>query len=162
MTLRRPGDDARRLADTDLPTPFSADEIRDATPDGHTVETVTTTTTTDDAVTSRRRTTFLDGDEAGVTMRLDTFDADGNAAGEPMTFRTAWVDLQSHASFPVAAAERSWETIETPLGELECLRYDTEAMTCWFAVEHPGMPVVMTAAADEVITTTTVVSIDDG
>lgn len=155
----RPGDADRLLRDTDLPTPFSADEIRSATSDGHVVDTVTET---DGAVASRRRTTFFDNDEAGVTIRSEMFDADGAPLGDPMTFRTEWVDLQGHASFPAAVATRSWETIDTPLGRRECVRYDVnadDAMTFWFAVDHPGMPVVMTATADGSVTTTTIVAI---
>lgn len=155
----RPGDHARRLRDTDLPTPFSADEIRAATSDGHVVDTIAET---DGAVASRRRTTFSDNDESGVTIRTEMFDADGNAVGDPSTFRTGWVELQGHASFPAAVAARSWDTIETPLGRCECIRYDVngdEAMTFWFAVDHPGMPVVMTAAGNGSATTTTVVAI---
>jgi hypothetical protein len=157
----RPGDDGRILRPADLPTPFSADEIRDATPDGHLVETVVDE---DGTVVGRRRTTFLDGDGTGVTMRLDAFDADGRPTGEPAMFRTEWIDLQAHASFPATAAERSWERIDTPLGRLECIRYDVQgdaAMSFWFAVDHPGMPVVMTATANGTVTTTRVVAITD-
>ena len=155
----RPGDDARRVRDTDLPTPFSADEIRSATSDGHVVDTIVES---DGAVASRRRTTFYDNDESGVTIRLELFDADGNALGDPSTFRAEWVDLQGHASFPAVVAARTWDTIETPLGRCECIRYDVsgdEAMTFWFAVDHPGMPIVMTAAGNGPVTTTTVVAI---
>lgn len=155
----RPGDDARRVRETDLPTPFGADEIRDATPDGHLV---TTVVEEDGTVTAQRRTTFLDGDDTGVTMRLEMLDADGRPVGEPATFRTTWLELQSHASFPAAAAERRWEQVDTPLGPLECIRYDVRgdtAMSFWFAVEHPGMPVVMTVDAGGTVTTTSVVSI---
>lgn len=159
MIDERPGDTLRRLRDTDLPAPFSADEIRGATPDGHVVE---TTVHVGGAATSSRRTTFLDPDDTAVTVRIEHLDADGAPLGEPATFRTSWVDLQSHASFPSVVADRSWETVDTPLGRLECLRYDVsgdEPRSFWFAVDHPGMPVVTTATGDGSVTTTTVTSI---
>ena len=159
MIHERTGDVARCLRDTDLPTPFGAAEIRNATPGGHVVETVTHV---DGAVVARRRTTFLEPDESGVTMRLEQLDDDGHESGDPATFRTEWVDLQGHASFAAAVADREWETVETPLGRCECIRYDVsgdDAMTFWFAVDHPGMPVVVKATGNGSVTTTTVVAI---
>ena len=47
-------------------------------------------------------------------------------AQEPV--RVTWAELQGHAAFEAARTTRRPETIETPLGVLECLHYQrTEA-----------------------------------
>ena len=56
-----------------------------------------------------------------------------------------WLDLQGHASFPADDTTIESETIETPLGELDCLRYTVRdgasEKIFWFAKDLPGMPV---------------------
>ena len=59
--------------------------------------------------------------------------------------RVTWLELQQHAAFPEQLTQVSSETIEVPLGRLDCIRYDVredaEVATFWFSPEHPGMPV---------------------
>ena len=61
--------------------------------------------------------------------------------------RVTWRELQSHASFPMETAARRRETIEHPLGTLDCWRYDVgtpqDGNTFWFDLSRPGMPVRM-------------------
>lgn len=157
----RPGDASRRLRDTDLPTPFSAEEIRRACPNGHTVETVTEEF---GVVSGRRRTTFFDVDSTGATMRLVALDAGGDEDGDATSRRVEWGDLQAHASFSADQATRVREEVDTSLGLLDCLRYEVrrgeERMTFWFALDHPGMPILVAVARDrELVSMTTVTSI---
>jgi hypothetical protein len=157
----RAGDTQRWVRATDLPTPFSAEEIRAASPNGHTVETVTEEFGT---VTARRRTTFLDVDAAGANMRVVALDIAGAEVGDAESHRAAWTDLQAHASFPADQTTRVREQVDTPLGLLDALRYEVrrgeEQMTFWFALEHPGMPILMAVARDgELVSMTTVTSI---
>jgi len=157
----RVGDEQRRMRATELPTPFSAEEIRTASPNGHTVETVTEEFGT---VSARRRTTFLDVDATGATMRMAALDAAGDEVGDAVSHRAAWTDLQAHASFPADQTTRIREQVDTPLGLLDSLRYEVrrgdEQMTFWFALEHPGMPILMAIARDgELVSMTTVTSI---
>ena len=80
--------------------------------------------------------------------------------GEAREVVAAWTDLQAHASFPAAITTISHETIDTPLGTVECLRYDVanddHTNTFWFAPAHPGMPIRLTSDAQNGPTTTVV------
>lgn len=129
------------MSDLHLPTPFTADEIRDATPDGHTIDILTEELGT----VSRHRTTFTECTADGAVIRTVALDATGAEAGEPVVGRSTWVELQAHASFPAEATVRSSDTLDTPLGRLDCLRYELrrgdDVMVFWFATELPGMPV---------------------
>jgi Zn-finger protein len=53
--------------------------------------------------------------------------------------------MQAHASFPAAITTIEPETIDIPLGVLDCLRYtvhdDDTVMTFLFCPAYPGMPV---------------------
>ena len=59
--------------------------------------------------------------------------------------RSTWLELQGHASFPADRTDIKPETIDIPLGVLDCLRYTvsdgSKVDTLWFAREAPGMPV---------------------
>ena len=63
-----------------------------------------------------------------------------------------WRDLQSHASFPTDATTIEPERIETPMGELDCLRYTVRdgatEKVFWFATDLPGMPVRSVTRSD--------------
>lgn len=117
-----------------LPTPFTADEIRTGCPDGRTVR-------VDDGAEAISVSRFLDGDLEGATIESWSEAADGVAVDEPSRSRVTWRQLQQHAAFPEVGTTVSRETIRTPLGEHDCLRYDVGDMTFWFDVGRPGMPV---------------------
>jgi hypothetical protein len=74
-----------------------------------------------------------------------------------------WVDLQGHASFPLATTIITRETIDTPVGSHECLRYtvavEEGTSAFWFAPELPGMPIHFTEVKDgTVVSATTMIS----
>jgi hypothetical protein len=76
--------------------------------------------------------------------------------------RETWLELQAHASFPADRTETAPERIETPLGELDCLRYTvtdgSTVETFWFARTKPGMPIkYMTQEAATVTSVVTVI-----
>jgi hypothetical protein len=129
--------------------PFSAEQIRLGTPDGHTLDTVTTR---EGQVVDRRRTIYFDPDETSVSMRLAPLTEAGALDGEPMEARTTWADLQDHAIFPAETTKVTKETIDTPLGSLPCTRYDVASgettMAYWFSDAHPGMAVRTAALSD--------------
>ena len=126
----------------DSSPPFSAEQIRLGTPDGHTLDTVTTR---EGEVVDRRRTIYFDPDETSVSMRLAPLTEAGVLDGEPMEARTTWADLHDHAVFPADTTTVTKETIDTPLGSLPCTRYDVASgettLAYWFSAAHPGMPV---------------------
>ncbi len=135
-------EDPHILAPDHLPTPFTAAEIRDASPPGLAVTVVREAEGQPPTVSVTR---FVDGDEEGSTRERQVLTADGEPAGEPARARATWLDLQAHASFPSATTARTEEAIDTPMGRLACLRYDVvegdSRQTFWFARTLPGMPV---------------------
>ncbi|MEZ5175525.1 MAG: hypothetical protein R2823_04895 [Acidimicrobiia bacterium] len=137
------------------PTPFSADEIRDGCPRGREV-TVRVETADEDPYL--RRICFVAVDAIGATQTLSQFTLDGDPIGETKTVYATWKDLQAHASFPRDRTTIDRETIETPMGSLECLRYtvdeDGRLRVFWFAVAIPGMPVRFTVTEDGTVTDT--------
>lgn len=146
---------------TNTSPPFSAEQIRAGTPDGHTLDIVTTR---EGVVVDRRRTVYFDPDETSVSMRLAPLNDAGVVVGEAMAARTTWEDLRDHAVFPAETTTVVGETIETPLGRLDCARYDVASgettLAYWFAEEHPGMPIRYATLSDGVeVEVTTVVAI---
>ncbi|MBM6401298.1 hypothetical protein [Phycicoccus sonneratiae] len=127
-----------------LPTPFSADEIRAASPDGRTqvvrVEPA-------GAEASTRRIVYAEAGDAGAVQVRTPLGPDGAPAGESAREAVTWVDLQAHASFPADRTVRERVRLEHPLGDLDCLRYtvtDGDAVDhYWFDLSRPGMPVLV-------------------
>ena len=148
--------DSHVLHPDHAPTPFTADEIRAATPAGYTVVTVTEQS----GAVSHRRTEFTEVDDARAVMVMTPIDDRGSPTGEARTVEAVWTDLQAHASFPAEITTVGRDTIETPLGTVECIRYDVanddHTNTFWFSPAHPGMPVRLTSDAKHGPTTTVV------
>ncbi|MGN7860583.1 hypothetical protein ACTJI8_08375 [Microbacterium sp. 22303] len=131
--------DPHVIAEGLLPTPFTADEIREALRGGATIRILDEEP---DGARSERINRFADGDEVGALLTTHPLD-DVEAA---VSKRVSWRDLQEHAAFPADRTTVVTETIEHPLGQLECLRYDVNdddgVAVFWFALAHPGMPVL--------------------
>lgn len=133
-----------------LPTPYSADEIRDEWVEGFTVEMLRTVP--DGEV--RERWAVVAADDDGVDIRFNALDADGQPAGEGVVRHSSWEELRDHASFPADRAERERSTRETPLGVLDGWLYtvhDPDAGTVtrfFFADSLPGAPVWMEVTRD--------------
>jgi hypothetical protein len=125
-----------------LPTPFTADEIRDGCPAGR--QTRVRVETTGEAP-YERVSRFVDCDETGATIERSSVTADGRPLEQPQPARTSWADFQAHAGFPRERTTVARDVIETPLGRLECLRYAVQqgpaTETFWFDTSRPGMPV---------------------
>ncbi|WP_392543698.1 hypothetical protein [Oryzobacter telluris] len=157
--------DPHVLHDGHHPTPFTADEIRDASPDGRTL---TVTTAPAGAPPSTVRIRYTEGDAAGAVQVRTPLEEDGRE-GEATSTVVTWAALQGHASFPVATTTRDEVDLDHELGALHCLRYTAtdgeDVDTFWFDLARPGMPVrvqsarsgstvvVMTVVADEVLRT---------
>lgn len=158
-----PDSDPYTLVEGHAPTPFTAAEIRDASPSGHTKKLLVETR---DAAPLMRTTTFVAVDDDGAEIEFVEASAD-----DPSTHRTGstlarWVDLQRHASYPRDRVEIAEETIELPWGRLDCLRYtvseDDETTIHWFSTAHPGMPVRSNVwKGSELVYTATVLEIEN-
>ena len=131
-----------------LPTPFTAAEIRDATPEGHTVD----VTIEENGVVRRRRTVFTDCDAEGARIHTVALDEHGGEVGDRAVARATWADLQGHASFPADATVRTDDTVTTALGTFECCRYEVrrgdDVMNFYFANDLPGMPVLVSTSRE--------------
>jgi len=136
-----PGPDPHLPGPDLAPTPFTADEIRAACPDGHRV----LVRTTRGGDVSHHVSGFEGGDPEGCTSTSVETDASGTPTGQPRARRVTWLELQAHAAFPAASTTIARERIRLAFGERDCLRYEVvdEAgpTTFWFATDHPGMPV---------------------
>ncbi|MFF2372243.1 hypothetical protein [Agromyces sp. NPDC058110] len=149
-----------------LPTPFTADEIRDATGAGKTIRLVVEGPGDERFARVNR---FVDCDAEGATLLQWRLDEGGGVDGEVAIGRVTWRELQGHAAFPAATTVRTSEVLELDgLGRLDCLRYAVRddgdpaasATTFWFALAHPGMPVRYEVPTPAGVVRTTVTSIE--
>lgn len=132
---------------TMLPTPFTADQIRDAMPFGA-------------HILIRTRSEAGEGSldwtvtEATAThVRLRTLvTPEGGAPLEPHELYTSWSELRTHAQFSSAEARRVRARVVTPFGKLDGWKYvvrriDDEGVksreVMWFADAMPGPPMRM-------------------
>ena len=124
------------------PTPFTAADIRANCRPGRTV---TVLVEPAGAEPFRRITRFMVCDEDGADQEFRNLAIDGRPLGPPEIRRSAWLDLQGHASFPSDATTIEPDTIDLPIGRLDCLRYTVvdgdDVDSFWFALAKPGMPV---------------------
>ncbi len=139
--------DARRLRPDHAPTPFTAEEIRKACPEGRT-----------DTYRIERRSEkpwkytvkFLKCDRDGADVESTNTLEDGKT--KTTKDRQAWVDFLTQASFPEIDTKITEETIEVPAGKFECWLYtvqkregDAATVRMYFAKKLPGPPIKMTS-----------------
>lgn len=133
-----------------LPTPFTAEEIRDEWIEGLQLE-IARRSPSDERL---ERWTVVSADEDGAVIEYATIDEFGTVSGEPTRERSTWLELHDHASFPADRASRERVVRPTPLGELDGWLYtvrDVESNIVtefFFAAELPGAPVEMTVLQD--------------
>jgi hypothetical protein len=102
---------------------------------------------------------FASCDEAGAIIERGREDR----PREMVEDRSSWRDLQEHAAFPADVTTIEKDTIDIPLGIVECLRYtvrdDEGVTTFWFSAAYPGMPVRYSRAENgRTISTTTMIA----
>ncbi|MDP3952095.1 hypothetical protein [Microbacterium sp.] len=155
--------DAHVIGEGLLATPFTADEIREATGAGKTIRLLV-----EEPQGARylRVNRFRETDADGATLDRWRSGVDRVVEGDISSARVSWRDLQAHAAFPAERTVLSSETLSLPIGRLECLRYDVRdgpeaaPATFWFAMTHPGMPVRYEAPVDGGVERTTIVAIE--
>ena len=135
-------DDPHRLSPDHLPTPFTAAEIRAASPAGRTLRYRIARAGQDVIV---RVTRYVSSDDDGAVRESWDESVDGGRLTSPERDRSSWRELQRHASFPAATTERAEEEIAIPAGRFVCLRYtridEKGTWRFWFARDLPGQPV---------------------
>jgi hypothetical protein len=103
---------------------------------------------------------FTNADSDSVNITTTNFDASGKAVGTPTTETDKWSDLHEHARFPRATTVIDADTITTPAGTFDCMRYvvtkGDEVKTYWFARNVAGPPVklLVTKGGEQVMTMT--------
>lgn len=133
--------DPHQLQPDHLPTPFTADEIRDNFEPGRTVRSLIVTAGAEPYVRVMR---VVFADAEGGEHESWTETPDGRVLTEPEGGRSTFLELQAHASMPADATRIDEEAIDIPAGRYECLRYTRtigdEVDTFWFAKVAPGAP----------------------
>ncbi len=132
-----------------LPTPYSAEQIREAWQPGFSVE----MRTTHAGVETRSRLTVVSATpEAGV-IRSESFAANGEASEPPRESTAQWSELRDHALFEAAKATRERAECRSRLGALSGWRYVVPqasggTLTMCFADATPGPPVEFETVRD--------------
>ncbi len=141
-------------AEATAPTPYTADQIRDASKAGR--EWQYRVVKGDETVWSIMTMTAVDAE--GATIRSIVRGAEGQEVGEPKESRATWEELRLHASFPASATTIADDTANAPGGPYDCKRYAVErdggTATFWFANDLPGAPVKMTVEKDGAVVET--------
>jgi hypothetical protein len=145
--------ESHRLQPDHLPTPFSADEIRGASPIGRLI---TVRTEVPGQPPSHRRIEYIAADEEGATQVFTPTDQDGQPIGPGVTRQGTWLDLQRHASMPADRTTCEETSRQLTWGIEPCWRYvvrdGAEETRYWFAQRLPGMPVVVETWAGDQLT----------
>jgi len=143
----KPAEDPRRMQPGHAPTPYTAEELRKACPEGRTD--VFRVERKDGVVLLTN--TFLKCDEKGTEVESATAKEDGTKLGGGKKTST-WKELQAHASSPEADTKITEETVEVPAGKFECWLYvvsqGTSVRRMHFAKKLPGPPVKMVMETD--------------
>lgn len=126
-----------------LPTPYTADQIREASREP--VDTVSRTTTP--AGTSYTLDRISVVDEERASFRRQPLDESREPAGEPTAAEASWEELRRHALFPESRATRERQARDTALGPQEGWLYvvqgeDGAVSEFFFADRFPGPPLV--------------------
>jgi hypothetical protein len=129
------------------PTPYTAQQIREATRVGRTYEFLMERP---GAPPMRRRLTFVAVNADRATVERVMIDGAGRVT-ESTRDDSTWEEMRQHAQYPQASTTIEPVTVTTPAGTFRCHRYtvvearkDEEARTvASFADDLPGPPVLM-------------------
>ena len=141
------------------PTPFLAEEIRIGCPVGRTIRLLVEVEGAEPFVRVQR---YVWTNERSATTERWRETLDGVRVGAVQDRDTTWTKLQAQASFPANETTIEPDTIETPLGIVDCLRYTVRegetVKRLWFARHLPGTPVKVVVKEDgRVVSTVTMI-----
>lgn len=133
-------------ADLMFPPPFTADQIRDATPVGRTYR--FKLLASKDA-TVHVEMAFVEVTDEGCTVEERRFDAKDKPVGEPKRREATWKELEGHARYPKEGTIIKETDVVTPAGTFDAIVYTmteikngrTWVTRAAFAKDLPGMPV---------------------
>ena len=126
-------------------TPYTAAQIRDASPVGRKI---VLKVVEPDKPAVLRTIEFVKSDESGADLRTTVTDEKGNVL-DTQSSHVTWEELRAHAAFPKGKTEVKHRTISVPMGTLQCTVYKVtegegdaaETTTYYFADKLPGPPV---------------------
>ncbi len=134
--------ESHRLRIDHLPTPFSADQIRDNSWVRRLIR--VRTDIPGQSPTFRQITVTQANAHEGTREFVDT-DGDGQPTGSPVLRTSTWLELQGHASQPADRTVATAEDVALTWGTESCWRYvvrdGADEQRFWFARRLPGMPV---------------------
>ena len=125
-----------------LPTPYTAEQIREAWQAGIRVE----MRSTEAGVVSSQRMTVLAATPETGTIRSEALDANGVLTAPAEESTVKWCELRDHALFPADKATRGRAECRSRLGVMQGWRYSIpqangDTLTMCFADATPGPPV---------------------
>ncbi len=147
--------DSHRLQPDHLPTPFSAEQIRDASSIGRLIRVCTEEP---GEPPTYRQVEYIAVDPDGATQVFTPTDADGQPIGPGVTRHATWLGLQGHASKPADRTTIEETSLQLTWGSEPCWLYvvrdgdGAEETRFWFAQRLPGMPVVVESWAGDRLT----------
>lgn len=144
MTANLPPE-SHRLAPDRHPTPFSGEQIRDASPPGTRVAFRVEQEGEDPVI---ERWEFVSVGQVDGTRRRWTQLPDGTVIDGPAEETSTWLSLQAHASYRADTTTLTAGVVEIPMGSFEGWIYtirndDGSVTTASFAHDFPGPPVLM-------------------
>jgi len=127
----------------DLPTPFSAEQIMKALPQGSWIRLRNEVKGENTDILLR----FGNGNSKAVHLETAVSAEDGKPLGEPQHSKPEWKELQSHASFPADNSTIKSAMLKTFKGDLCCWLYEVKegdtVTRYWFSPDLPGPPVLL-------------------
>ena len=128
-----------------LPTPYTADQIRESCKPGHTLV-FRLEAPGQPAIT--RTTRFLDGNEQGADFESSAVDEQGRTVEPLHKGKATWEEFRSHARFPSDRTQLTDATIDTPAGTFDSMLYTVrgdrgDVTKFYFARKLAGPPVLM-------------------
>jgi len=138
------GKDPRVMAEGKAPTPFTAAQIRDASPDGR----VTTLRLKNARGTYLIRFSFGKCDSESTTFETAGMTLEEKPLGTPTSRTVKWTELQGHASYDKDATTITEESVTVPFGKFDSWVYTVkkaeELHRYCFAKALPGPPIRVT------------------
>jgi hypothetical protein len=127
------------------PTPFTAEQIRDATQKGRSYR---WRVEVPGKPTVMRVSTFTKVEAAGAEATTVVEDEAGHTLDAGKEIHVTWEELRKHAEFPRERVAITDETVTIPAGRFACVVYTVtdadkdEVSKFYFPKEMPGAPVV--------------------